>query len=76
MKLCYRGVDYEIVQSVQPQSMSVTPVTLIYRGDLYQLNPQRSEDHRFVNAQWFQNNFQQTATARPQLIYRGIAYLL
>lgn len=39
MKLCYRGVNYEIAQSVQPQPMSVTPATLIYCGNLYQLNP-------------------------------------
>ncbi len=75
MKLCYRGVNYEIAQSVQSQPMSVTPVTLIYRGNSYQLNPQRSRNHGSMNTQCFQNNFQQTATARPQLIYRGIAYL-
>lgn len=74
MKLCYRGVDYEIAQSVQSQPMSVTPATLTYRGNPYQLNLQGSGNHCSVNTQC-QNIFQKTATAKPQLIYRGVAYL-
>lgn len=76
MKLCYRGANHEVNQSIQPELMSVTPVTLIYRGNPHQLNPQGSRNHHPVNAQWFQKDFQKTAIARPQLIYRGVAYLL
>lgn len=74
MKLCYRGVDYEVTQSIRPQQMRVTPVTLTYRGHQYELNPQGLGSHRSMNAQWFRNDFQKTAIARPQLTYRGVAY--
>lgn len=74
MKLCYRGVNYEIAQSVQSQPMSIIPVTLIYRGNPYQLNHQGSGNQHSVNAKLLQNNFQKTATAKPQLTYRGVAY--
>lgn len=74
MTLCYRGADYEINQSIQPQTMSVTLVTLTYRGNRYQLNSQGSRVHRSMDAQSFQNNSQETAIVRPQLVYRGVTY--
>ncbi|MBD2066318.1 DUF4278 domain-containing protein [Leptolyngbya sp. FACHB-671] len=51
MKLCYRGANHEVNQSIQPELMSVTPVTLIYRGNPYQLNPQGSRNHHSAIAQ-------------------------
>ncbi|MBD1867458.1 DUF4278 domain-containing protein [Leptolyngbya sp. FACHB-541] len=51
MKLCYRGANHEVNQSIQPELMSVTPVTLIYRGNPYQLNPQGSRNHILKEAE-------------------------
>ncbi|MBD1865655.1 MULTISPECIES: DUF4278 domain-containing protein [Trichocoleus] len=79
MKLRYRGVGYEIAQAVPSQPMSVTPVTLIYRGNSYQSNQHQLMPHGIGSQHSMTNQSPQITSlprtiARPQLIYRGAAY--
>lgn len=81
MKLRYRGVNYEIAQTVPSRSMGITPITLIYRGNpyqsnQYQLTPQGIESQRSITNQSPQISSWKIPTVSPRLIYRGVAYIL
>lgn len=80
MKLCYRGADYKITQSIQLQQTKVTSVTLTYRGNRFQSNQyplmnQGIGSQRSITNQSPQISCRKSATANPRLIYRGVAYV-
>ncbi|MBD2068620.1 DUF4278 domain-containing protein [Leptolyngbya sp. FACHB-671] len=81
MKLCYRGADYEVTQSIQLQQTRVTSVTLTYRGKPYQSNQYQLMTHGIGSQRSITNQSPQISSRKPttpnsRLIYRGVAHTL
>lgn len=79
MELCYRGIRYEIAQSIQFAQRQVAimlPIVLIYRGNQYKLNLQSVENYQSTATYWEQSIIQKAVTSKWQLTYRGVAYAI